>query len=140
MAARTASGQLLSAPALQERLHNGDEYIQIKVDVVIPKIMVSVLSDQVVTHVHVATQQQPSYLRDSWCLGASYENSAHPQKPRRIEFVLLTRKSFAAWKEFFFADFFALFASWRLIRDSMSTAKTRRTQRKRQEHSLVATS
>ena len=28
--------------------------------------------------------------------------------------VLRNRKSFAAWKEFFFADFFALFASWRL--------------------------
>src|SRR5437867_6743527 len=109
---------------------------KVKVDVVIPKIMVSVLSDQVFTHVHVATQQQPSYLRDSWCLGASYENSAHPQKPRRIEFVLLSRKSFAAWKEFFFADFFALFASWRLMRDSTFTAKTPRTQRKREEDQL----
>jgi len=26
---------------------------------------------------------------------------------------LLSRKSFAAWEEFFFADFFAFFASWR---------------------------
>ena len=45
--------------------------------------------------------------------------------------VLLTRKPFAAGTEFFFADFFALFASWRLMRDSIFTAKTRRTQRKR---------
>jgi len=36
-----------------------------------------------------------------------------------------------SWKEFFFADFFALFASWRLMRASTFTAKTRRTQRKR---------
>ena len=33
---------------------------------------------------------------------------------RPVAAVLLTRKSFAAWKECFFADFFALFASWRL--------------------------
>jgi len=45
--------------------------------------------------------------------------------------ALLTRKSIAAWKELFFADFFALFASWRLMPDSTFTAKTRRAQRKR---------
>jgi len=33
--------------------------------------------------------------------------------PRSTSIILLTRKSFAAWKESFFADFFALFASWR---------------------------
>src|SRR5437867_2563240 len=46
------------------------------------------------------------------------------------------RKFFAARKEFFLADFFALFASWRLMRDSTFTAKTPRTQRKREEDQL----
>src|SRR5881396_2074455 len=48
-------------------------------------------------------------------------------------FVIPCGKSLAAWKEFFFADFFALLASWRLMRDSTFTAKTRRAQRKRSE-------
>jgi len=38
--------------------------------------------------------------------------------------ALLTRKSIAAWKELFFADFFALFASWRLMPDSTFTTKS----------------
>ena len=48
------------------------------------------------------------------------------------DYVLLTRKSFAAWKEFIFADFFALFASWRLAgphfhrEDAKSAKKTLR--------------
>jgi len=56
-----------------------------------------------------------------------------------MTYKLLTCKSFDVWKEFFFADFFALFASWRLMRDSAFTAKAPRTQRKR-EGDLVAAS
>src|SRR5213083_1311701 len=49
--------------------------------------------------------------------------------------VLITRKSFSPWKEFFFADFFALFASWRLMRTALSPR--RREKRKENAKNTV---
>src|SRR5206468_1562075 len=51
--------------------------------------------------------------------------------PGRLYAALPSSEILRRLEEFFFADFFALFASWRLMLDSTFTAKTRRTQRKR---------
>src|SRR5436309_3525263 len=51
---------------------------------------------------------------------------------------LTTKLKILSWKEFCLAKFLALFASWRLMRDSTLTAKAPRTPRNAKEISLVA--